>query len=131
MRIVGSQSENRTENRSHSDKTSHHWFQPVLSENQRIVNSRYFRIIELTSSGYFNKSKSKNQSVLGILKMWRTISLCWTPVLSKFFDFLSFGRINLGARVEHKMKIVAYIASLIIGKESALYLLNLDSFQVL
>jgi hypothetical protein len=57
--------------------------------------------------------------------------LCWTPVLSKFFDFLSFGRINLGARVEQKMKIVAYIASLIIGKESALYLLNLDSFQVL
>jgi hypothetical protein len=61
MKIVGSQCENRTENRLHSDKTSHHWFKPVLGENQRIITSGYFRITELTSSGYFKKSKSKNQ----------------------------------------------------------------------
>jgi hypothetical protein len=33
--------------------------------------------------------------------------LCRTPALSKFFDFLSFGQINLGARVEHKMKTIS------------------------
>jgi hypothetical protein len=100
----------------------------VLGENKRIVTSGYFRITELTSSRYFKKSKSKNQSVLNIFKMW---ILCRTPVLSRFFDILSFGQINLGPRVEHKMKIVAYTASLIIETESALYFLNLNSFQVL
>jgi hypothetical protein len=41
----------------------------VLGENQKIATSKYFKIKELTSSGYFEKSQSKNQSVSGILKM--------------------------------------------------------------
>jgi len=44
------------------------------------------------------------------------------PIVLKFFDFLNFGWIGLVAGVEHKMRTVVYIASMIIKKEPALYL---------